>query len=175
VARSRDHDGPGRHRLGGSGRRSGRDVTRRYPRSARVNEILREVLADEISRISDQDDRLGLLTVTGVVCEPDLRHAVVLLSSLGPDAEEALGSARVRLQSAVSTQVRLKRTPQLRFAADPAVAAGTRIDDILRHLPPPSDSDEPDERPDRDGRDDRGGRDEPRDDRAGPGDGPIAP
>jgi ribosome-binding factor A len=135
----------GRHGHGGSSRRGSSDVTRRYPRSARVNEILREVLADEISRMSDRDDRLGLLTVTGVVCEPDLRHAVVLLSSLDPDAEEALGSARVRLQSAVSAQVRLKRTPQLRFAADPAVAAGERIDDILRHLPPHADPNDPDE------------------------------
>ena len=43
----------------------------------------------------------------------------------------------MRLQAAISHEVRLKRTPQLRFAADPAVAAGQRIEDILRGLPHP--------------------------------------
>jgi ribosome-binding factor A len=113
---------------------------RRYPRSARVNEILREVLADSLERLADTDSRLGLLTVTAVDCDPDLRHALVLFSSLAAEEEEALGAARVRLQAAISHEVRLKRTPQLRFSADPAVAAGNRIEDILRHLPHPDEA-----------------------------------
>jgi ribosome-binding factor A len=108
---------------------------RRYPRSARVNEILREVLADELERMEVNDERLGLLTVTAVRCDPDLRHALVLFSSLGDEEERALAEVRVRLQAAVSSQVRLKRTPQLRFAADPAVAEGEKIEEILRRLP----------------------------------------
>jgi ribosome-binding factor A len=104
----------------------------------RVNEVLREVLADALERMEHLDERLGLLTITGVECEPDLRHAVVLFSSLSAEEEDALAEARVRLQAAVSSEVRLKRTPQLRFEADPAVAAGQRVEDILRHLPPPA-------------------------------------
>jgi ribosome-binding factor A len=118
-----------------SGDRWGAGAARRYPRSARVNEILREVLADELERMEDSDERLGLLTVTAVQCDPDLRHALVLFSSLGEAEERALADVRVRLQAAVSTQVRLKRTPQLRFAADPAVAEGLKIEEILRRLP----------------------------------------
>lgn len=110
---------------------------RRYPRSARVNEILREVLADHLERLEDLDDRLGMLTITGVECEPDLRHATVFMSSLSEQESEALSAARVRLQSAISHEVRLKRTPQLRFEADPAVASGARVDEILRGLPHP--------------------------------------
>jgi ribosome-binding factor A len=123
----------GRSRRGGD--RWGAGAAKRYPRSVRVNEILREVLADELERMEDSDERLGLLTVTAVQCDPDLRHALVLFSSLGEDEERALADVRVRLQAAVSTQVRLKRTPQLRFAADPAVAEGLKIEEILRHLP----------------------------------------
>jgi ribosome-binding factor A len=108
---------------------------RRYPRSARVNEILREVLADALERMEYLDERLGLLTVTAVQCDPDLRHARVLLSSLDDSGAAALARVRVRLQANISDQVRLKRTPQLSFAADPAVAEGGKIDDILRHLP----------------------------------------
>jgi ribosome-binding factor A len=108
--------------------------SRRYPRTARVNEVLREVIAEELERLEDDDVRLGLLTVTHVEADPDLRHATVLLASLPDEVAEALAEHRVRLQAAIGRQVRLKRTPQLAFEADPAVASGTRIEDILRGL-----------------------------------------
>jgi ribosome-binding factor A len=107
---------------------------RRYPRMARVNELVREVVAEELERLSDGDDRLGLLTVTGVSVDRDLRRAKVLLSSLPPDTEEALEEHRVRIQSAINRQARLKRTPQLSFSTDPAVESGKRVEDILRDL-----------------------------------------
>ena len=106
----------------------------RYPRAARVNEVLREVLAEELERLSDADERLGLLTITAVECEPDLRHAKVLLASISDAAREALDEDRVRLQAAVARQLRLKRTPQLSFEVDPAITNGSRIEDILRGL-----------------------------------------
>ena len=84
---------------------------RHYPRIARVNEVLREVLAEELELVAGSDSRLELVTVTAVNCEPDLRHATVLLASLPEPARAALGEARVRLQAAVARQVRLKRTP----------------------------------------------------------------
>jgi ribosome-binding factor A len=109
-------------------------TARQYPRTARVNEILREVLADALERLKDIDERLGLLTITAVECEPDLRHAVVYFSSLDEASREALSGSRVRLQAAISAEVRLKRTPQLRFEADPSVQAGRRVEDILRSI-----------------------------------------
>src|SRR5579872_190076 len=125
--------------MANSNRRSGAPhPARQYPRTARINESLREVLADALERMEDIDDRLGLLTITAVDCEPDLRHAVVYLSSLDQQEAAALAQARVRLQAAISHQVRLKRTPQLRFEADPAVAAGRRVEDILRTIAPPA-------------------------------------
>ncbi len=106
----------------------------RYPRAARVNEVLREVLAEELERLSDADERLGLLTITAVQCEPDLKHAKVLLASISDEARAALDEDRVRLQTAVARQLRLKRTPQLSFEVDPAITTGARIEDILRGL-----------------------------------------
>ncbi len=125
--------GSGGHR-GFGDRRGDSGGARAYPRSARVNEILREILADELERMEDTDERFGLLTITAVQCEPDLRHALVFLSSMDEDEEAALSASRARLQAAISSQVRLKRTPQLRFAADPAVAEGQKIEDLLRGL-----------------------------------------
>lgn len=101
---------------------------------ARVNEVLREVLAEAIELEAASDPRLELATVTAVDCDPDLRHATVMLSSLPDAAREALGEARPRLQAAIAHEVRIKRTPQLSFEADPAVAYGERVDSILRGL-----------------------------------------
>jgi ribosome-binding factor A len=117
-----------------SRRRSFATTERRYPRTARLNELLREVLAEELERLADHDERLTLITVTGVEIEADLRHAKVLFSSLAGEANDALEEGRVRLQAAVGRQIRMKRTPQLAFAEDPAVAAGRRVEDILREI-----------------------------------------
>lgn len=119
------------------GRRAGAPAgAPRFPRTARVNHVLQEVIAEELERVSGDDPRLELVTVTGVEVDPDLRHATVWLSSLSAAAAEALAEDRVRLQSAIAGQVRLKRTPQLSFAADPAVESGNRIEDIIRRLAP---------------------------------------
>ena len=47
--------------------------SRRYPRTARLNELVREIVAEEIERIDDE--RLGFFTVTAVEVEPGLEHA----------------------------------------------------------------------------------------------------
>ncbi|MFN2608586.1 MAG: ribosome-binding factor A [Acidimicrobiales bacterium] len=103
-----------------------------------MNEALREVLADELERIGD--DRLDLVTVTGVTVDPDLRRARVWFSALSSpvddpaEAAELLAGHRVRMQAAVGRQLRLKHTPELSFEPDPAIAVGTRVESILRDL-----------------------------------------
>jgi ribosome-binding factor A len=114
-------------------------AARHYPRTARLNELVREIIADELERIDD--DRMTLLTITAVDVEGDLRRARVLFDSLdGEDGDEilleALGEVRVRLQRAIASQARIKRTPELSFAPDLAVREGERIDSILRTIEP---------------------------------------
>lgn len=117
------------------GRRHKPTRTARYPRSARVNELLRQVLAEELEKLPDSDDSvLGMLTVTAVDTDPDLRHAKVYFASLDPDKAEALEELRVRLQSAIARQARLKRTPLLAFAPDPAIASGQKVEEIIAKL-----------------------------------------
>ena len=113
--------------------RADRQPQRQYPRTARVNELVREILGDALERIDD--DRLQLVTVTHVHVDPDLRHAVVEFSSLGEgedEALEALGEHRKKLQSEIARQARLKRTPELRFVVDTFIARAARIEDLLR-------------------------------------------
>jgi ribosome-binding factor A len=111
-------------------------------RMAKVNSTLREVLAEEIERMSDE--RLVMVSVTAVDTAPNLRHAVVYVDALGEEnqqpALEALNRAARRLQSSIGRQVRMKYTPSLEFAMDPGVVGGERIDAILRSL----ESQEPD-------------------------------
>ena len=117
-------------------------TARRYERTARVNEVVREVLADELERLSDP--RLGFLTVTGVEVTPDLRQATVWYSVLTPgggappddedETADALKAVAVHLQSVIGRQVRMKYTPCLVFREDPAMRTGERVDEILRQL-----------------------------------------
>ena len=111
---------------------------RGYARMARVNELCREILADELERIDDE--RIELVTVTHVAVDPDLRRATVSYSRLDRDvaeAGEALLALRPRLQGAIGRQARLKRTPELRFVVDDVLLRAERIEDLLRQQPPP--------------------------------------
>ncbi len=115
-------------------------ATRRYERTARVNEVVREVLAEELERLSDA--KLGFITVTGVEVTPDLRQATVYYSALTLGASEgaetdtakALLEVKAHLQSVIGRQVRMKYTPNLVFREDQAMRTGERVDEILRRL-----------------------------------------
>jgi ribosome-binding factor A len=110
-----------------------RKRTATYPRALRVNQVLREVVAEELERLCDADE-LPMLTVTSVEVAPDMRTAVVYLASLDAPAAEVLEEQRAHLQKLIGTQMTIKRTPKLRFQADPAIAAGTRVEELLRGL-----------------------------------------
>jgi ribosome-binding factor A len=108
---------------------------RRYARTLRVNEVVREVIADELERCSDP--RLTMVTVTGVNVSPDLRHATVFYAALGrhdDDIPAALRAAAPHLQGVLGEQVRLKYLPRLQFREDPAIEHGQRVEEILRGL-----------------------------------------
>ncbi len=112
---------------------------RRYPRTARLNQLIHEIVAEELERVDDE--RLGLVTVMAVEVEADMRHAVVYFDTVdaAADADDdevltALGAARVRLQSAIGRQARIKRVPELRFEPDTVNRQASRLDDILRGL-----------------------------------------
>jgi ribosome-binding factor A len=111
----------------------------RYARSLRINQVLREVLAEELERLSDADDRLLMLTITSVETSPDLRHATVYLASLADEAAEALEERRPQLQRTVGRQMRIKRTPRLAFVADPAIRSGAAVEEALRRVRRPPD------------------------------------
>lgn len=108
-----------------------------YPRTARLNELVRQIAAEEIERLDDP--RMELATIVAVEVEPDLRHAVVFVSSLaGEEGDEtvveALGEHRHEVQAAIGQQARFKRVPELEFRADEVTRGAARIEGILREI-----------------------------------------
>lgn len=115
-----------------------RHPTRRdYPRTARLNELFHQIVAEELERIDDE--RLDLVTVMAVEVDADLHHATVLWAD-PTDGERddevgaAFADARRRLQRAIARQSRTKRTPELHFRPDDTTRSASRIEGILRDL-----------------------------------------
>jgi ribosome-binding factor A len=108
-------------------------------RMRRVNESVRQVLAEAIGEL--KDPRIGLVTVTGVRTSPDLREARVFVSVLGSEKKRdatlrGLDAAHGVLQSRLARELRMKRTPQLTFEYDPSVERGVRMSQLIDELAP---------------------------------------
>jgi len=81
---------------------------------------------------------LELASITGVDTSSELSRATVYISVLDvagtAAALEALQEHRLALKGAVARSDAVRRVPDLEFALDPAIAAGERVDQILRSL-----------------------------------------
>jgi ribosome-binding factor A len=113
---------------------------RQYQRTARLGELLREVIAEDLERIGDE--RLDLVAVTSIDVDQELNRAIVYYDALrGPDADaevlEAFGEHRVRLQGSIARQIHARKTPILEFRPDGVLRSAQRIEEILRDNPLP--------------------------------------
>lgn len=107
------------------------------PRMRKVNELVKEVIADAVTELKDPG--LGFVTITDVDTSPDLRSADVYFSVLGDDDDTeataaALARAAPHLQAVLGGQVRMKYTPRLTFRVDPSIGEGLKIDRLLHEI-----------------------------------------
>ena len=112
-------------------------AARDYPRTARLNQLFQEILAEELEKIDDE--RLELVTIMSVDVDGDLHRAVVYFDTLegeddDDDVLEALGEQRYRLQGAIGRQARVKRTPELVFKPDAVGRGAARLEEVLRNI-----------------------------------------
>lgn len=112
---------------------------RQVPRTARMNELLREVVAEELRDLDDE--RLEHVAITAVDVDAELNRAVVYYDSIAgeagdPEVLAAFAELRVPLQAAIGRQVRARKTPVLEFRPDDVIRSAERIDAILRDLAP---------------------------------------
>ncbi|HLH20982.1 MAG TPA: 30S ribosome-binding factor RbfA [Chloroflexota bacterium] len=108
-------------------------------RILRLNEAIREELA-ELLRREMRDPRLGgIISITEVDTSPDLALAHVYVSVLGSDEEtsdalRALRRAAGYLKRELGDRLRLRRVPNLDFRLDPSLARGARVMELLREI-----------------------------------------
>jgi ribosome-binding factor A len=118
-------------------RRTRHQTARDYPRTARLNRLFQEILAEELERVAE--DALEGITITSVDCDSDLGRAVVYYDNAGGADEDeevlaGLAELRGRLQSAIARQARVKRTPELVFRPDDVLRDAARVEEVLRDL-----------------------------------------
>ncbi len=102
-------------------------------RTARVGELIRRIVAEGIEELDD--DRLAMVSITGVEVDRELGRAIVWFTTLDddddPEVAEAFAEYAGRLRHAVGTQSRLRRAPVLDFRADISLRWAQRIEEIL--------------------------------------------
>lgn len=103
-------------------------------RTARVGELIRRIVAEEIDDL--EDDRLTMVSITGVEVDRELSRAIVWFTTLDGDDDPEVAAAFTehasRLRRAVGDQARLRRTPVLQFQPDAVLRSAERIEDLLR-------------------------------------------
>ncbi len=113
---------------------TGAQARKGWSRIARVNELLKEVLAEELERSLSGDEPFGMVTITGVQVSGDLSVARVYVEPGGDAVMDFLEDVRGQLRREIGRQVRMKRVPRLAFVADPAVEMGDRVEVALRRI-----------------------------------------
>ena len=91
-----------------------------------------------------RDPRVGLATITSVETSPELDHARVYISALGPEDAKAeilagLRSAAPFIRGQLGRRLHMRRIPELHFEIDRELENALRIETLLREALPESD------------------------------------
>lgn len=107
-------------------------------RLERVNQLIKEEISVLVQR-QLKDPRLGFVSVTEVDTSPDLKHAKVYISVLGPEEQwaasfKALESARGFVWSWLRRHLDLRATPEILFRPDRSMEHAAHIQALLADL-----------------------------------------
>ena len=120
----------------GRNRGGGHADHRAMNRTARVGELIRRIVAEALDDLDDE--RLAMVSITGVDVDRDLHRAVVWFTALDgdddPEIMDAFDEHRGRLRRAVGDQTRLRKTPDLQFRADVTLRSAERIEALLEDV-----------------------------------------
>ncbi len=110
-------------------------MPREFSRNQRLgNEVLRTL--NELLRFETKDPRLKLVSLTSLDLSRDLSVARVYFSLLDPNGDpvpvqEGLERASGFLRSRLGREVKIRHTPELRFAHDNSAAEAQRISSLI--------------------------------------------
>lgn len=113
-------------------------MAKEYGRTQRVNQLLKEEIASLLQR-EVKDARIGAVTVTAVRVSPDLMQATVYVQVTGDAARKAealdgLSSAAGFIRSRLGRDLRIRRSPELRFLIDRTQEHAARIHELLAEV-----------------------------------------
>lgn len=108
-------------------------------RMHRLNDQIRDELADLLARETSDPRLHGIISITGVETAPDLSTARVFVSVLGSEEEAAstlrhIQRAATFFRRELAARLNLRHTPELNFHLDRSIAEGARINELLRDL-----------------------------------------
>ncbi len=108
-------------------------------RMQRLNDLIRDEVADLLMHETDDPHLRGLISVTAVETAPDLSVSRVFISVLGTDAEadetfEHVKKAASFFRRELAARLSLRRTPAIDFRLDRSIAEGAKINTLLRNL-----------------------------------------
>ncbi|MBY5162834.1 30S ribosome-binding factor RbfA [Salsipaludibacter albus] len=123
---------------------------------ARTNSRLSRVVKEAVARILTQDisdPRLQLVTITDAEVTRDQSYATIWYSTIPqgvlaadplrtggdrPASDEevaaAFASAHGRIQGLLADRLTSRKTPELRFEADPVTEQAARVEDLIRRV-----------------------------------------
>ena len=110
------------------------------PRLVRVNELLKQEIAEDIHRnFSGSNFDTAAVTVTRVECASDLRDANVFISIFRHEEDRDrmiayLNRHRQEVIRLMIKRVKLKYTPRLHFVLDESIEGGDRILSMLADM-----------------------------------------
>jgi ribosome-binding factor A len=110
-------------------------MSKEYSRTQRVARLLKQEIARLLQR-EVKDARIGSVTVTDVNVSPDLKHADVYVQVFGDDdrrveAMKGLESAAGFMRTRLGRELRIRRSPELRFVIDRSFERAARIHELL--------------------------------------------
>ncbi len=114
-------------------------MQRKYKRSDRVGDLIRQELASMIVYGEIKDYRVGLVTITHVKMSPDLKDAKVYFSQIGSDQEkdesrQGLNSASGYVRRELAKRLSLKHVPTVRFFFDDTLDYSDHIEKLIKGI-----------------------------------------
>ncbi|MCS7205650.1 MAG: 30S ribosome-binding factor RbfA [Leptospiraceae bacterium] len=112
--------------------------------------IQREVSEYIYQKIKKKDDRIAFVSVTRVELTEDFGFARIFFSLFSPNEKEnqttwnIINRYRKQMQSEISKQIRLRRTPKFEFFIDTSIKEGDRILELIEKKSSSEQKDNPD-------------------------------
>lgn len=117
-------------------------------RKKRLESAIVREFSNLIMKRRVKDERLGLVSITGVDLAPDLSFAKIRVSVFGTEEEnrdtwKGLAANLGWFQSEIGRALRLRNTPRMQYELDTSIAEGDRIIQLIEQdrpaEPPPAD------------------------------------